>query len=215
MSLPVIILGAGGHAKVLLDILIMRAVNVIGFTEPNSLCRVEGMSSIPIIGNDEVVKSYSPNEIRLVNGLGSVNITNKRKEIFERFKSMGYTFETVIHPSAIIASGAKIAEGVQVMAGAIIQTGSYIGYNTIVNTKTSVDHDCVIEAHVHLAPGVTLSGGVQICEGVHIGSGATVTQGIRLGCNSLVGAGAVVIRDVPEGVTVFGVPAQIRQLSEQ
>ena len=94
------------------------------------------------------------------------------------------------------------------MAGVVIQPGSRIGKNSIVNTKASVDHDCIIGDHVHISPGVTLSGGVTVGSTVHIGSGATIIQGMRIGDNCLVAAGAVVISPLLDSVTVAGVPAK-------
>ncbi len=91
------------------------------------------------------------------------------------------SFETVIHPSAVIAPEVHIDDGVQVMAGAIVQPGSWLGENVIINTGARVDHDCTIDAHAHVAPGVTLSGNVHVGNGAHIGAGATVIQGIKVG----------------------------------
>lgn len=208
MILPVIVLGAGGHAKVLLDILLKNSVTILGITDPNKNIIGKQIQGVQVLGDDEVVLKYPFDTVQLVNGLGSVGPTNRRQELYDKFKKMGYSFARVVHPSAIIALDVIISEGVQVMAGAIIQPGSYIGQNTIINTKASVDHDCLIGAHVHLAPGVTVSGGVQVGEKVHIGSGATVIQGIFIEKNSVVGAGAMVLTDIPEGVTVIGMPAR-------
>ena len=94
------------------------------------------------------------------------------------------------------------------MAGSVIQPGSVIGRNVIINTRTSIDHDCEISDHVHVAPGVTLSGKVKIAAGAHIGTGATVIQGINIGANSMIGAGAVVVSDVAGDSKVIGVPAR-------
>ncbi len=94
------------------------------------------------------------------------------------------------------------------MAGAVLQTGCRMGENVIINTRASVDHDCIIACHTHVSPGAVLCGNVQVGQGSHIGAGATVIQGVRIACNGMVAAGAVVIRDIPEGVTVAGVPAK-------
>lgn len=209
MRMPVIVIGGGGHAKVLIDAMMGQSFKIIGITDRDKGrwgCKI---MDIPVIGGDDVVLDYSPDAVLLVNGLGSAGITVPRRQIYDHFKNSGYSFASVIHPSAVTGAGVELAEGVQVMAGAIIQTGSRIGDNTIINTKASVDHDCVIGKHVHLAPGVTLSGGVCICDGVHLGTGATVIQGAKIGKNSVVGAGSLVINDIPGGVTVMGVPAKV------
>lgn len=207
MKLPVIILGGGGHAKVLIDTLKIQSIEVIGITDPDPEVANTSVMDIPVMGDDEVIFKYAPEHILLVNGLGTTRATSFRRQLFLKFKNYGYHFANVIHPSALISSHVTLGEGVQIMPGVIIQAGSCIGDNTIVNTKVSVDHDCRIGPHVHLAPGVTISGGVQVGEGVHVGIGAIIIQGINIGEESLIAAGAVVIRDVAKGVTVKGIPA--------
>lgn len=209
MNFEVIILGAGGHASVLVDALKYTDIRIIGYTAPKSDAPSIKLSHLQLIGDDSAVFKYPAEQIRLVNGLGSVGSNVHRRRVFQSFKNKGYFFANIIHPSAVIAPDVLMGEGVQVMAGTIIQTGSRIGENTIVNTRASVDHDCIIGSHVHLAPGVVLSGGVQVEEGVHIGTGATVIQGIRIGKNSIVGAGSLVIKDIPEETISLGVPARV------
>jgi UDP-perosamine 4-acetyltransferase len=196
MKCRVILIGGGGHARVLIDALRLTEVEIVGIIDQKY---GEGFSSqvdVTVLGNDDAVLKYDPIEIRLVNAVGSISSTLKRKMIFEKFQAMGYRFQTVIHPSAVIASDVQLEEGVQVLAGAVIQTGSRIGANTIVNTKASVDHDCLVGRHVHLAPGVTLSGGVAIGDEVHMGTGSVVIQNIRVTGPGLVRAGSVVIQDL-------------------
>ena len=206
MDKPVIIIGAGGHARVLLDSLRLQKVKVLGALDKRSGQEViEGLS---ILGDDSAIVKYSPDEVELVNGLGSVGDTSLRRGIFEKFKNMGYHFRSVIHPAAIVAEDCILEEGVQVMAGAVINTGSQIAADSIVNTGAVIDHECRIGRHVHIAPGVTISGGVQVGDGSHIGTGATVIQCVTIGERALVGAGAVVIGDVASGNKVVGVPAK-------
>lgn len=209
MSVAIIVIGGGGHARVLVDALYCQGVTVLGFTDAEPEKARQAILEVRCLGGDDAVLQFKPNEVQLINGLGSVRETSRRQRLFDSFKKMGYTFFSVIHPSAVVAKDVKLGEGAQIMAGAVIQTGSYIGMNTIVNTKASVDHDCVLGEHVHLAPGVTLSGEVKIGTGVHVGTGATIIHGIDIGRNSLIGAGSLVIRDVPENATVLGVPARV------
>ena len=208
MSLPIVILGAGGHSKVLIDTLLTQKAKIIGITDYQLAKKGKLVLGIEVIGDDLMILDYKPNEVCLVNGIGSVGISIQRKSLFCKFTELGYRFANVIHPSVVIAADVHFGEGVQIMAGAVVQTGCRIGNNSIINTNASVDHDCAIASHVHIAPGVTLSGEVEVGEGVHIGTGATVIQGIRIGENSLIGAGSVVTQDVPMGVTVMGVPAR-------
>lgn len=208
MSLPLIVLGAGGHAKVLVDALIGAGRLVRGLTDADPAKAGAAVLGVPVLGEDKKVLAFAPEAVRLVNGIGSARVPVLRRQLFDSFKKSGYFFERVVHPSAIVAPDVVLAEGAQIMAGVILQTGCRIGENVIINTRAAVDHDCVIGSHVHLAPGVTLCGNVEVGEGSHIGAGATVIQGVRIGCNCMVAAGAVVIRDIPDGVTVAGLPAK-------
>lgn len=208
MTLPIIVIGGGGHSRVLIDSLLLQSRQILGFTDMEPKVQLTSFRGVSCLGDDQLVLNYDPSEIRLVNALGSIGSTELRKRIYENFKSKGYSFTSVIHPSAVVASDVILGEGIQVMAGAIIQTSSQIGNNSIINTRSSVDHDCVVGSHVHVAPGVTLSGGIKVGDGVHIGSGATIIQQVSLHECSVIGAGAVVISDVPAHRTYVGVPAK-------
>jgi sugar O-acyltransferase (sialic acid O-acetyltransferase NeuD family) len=204
-NLPLIIIGGAGHAKVLVSTLLVQRRSLLGFVDLNSA--LPTLLGIPHLGDDKAVVLYPPGKVGLVNGVGSVGSTALRQEIYERFREKQYNFETVIHPSAIIAPEVCIEDGVQIMAGVVVQPGSHLATNAIINTGARIDHDCVIGPHVHVAPGVTLSGHVRIERGAHIGTGATIIQGIKVGACATVAAGAVVVNDVPAGMTVVGVPA--------
>lgn len=204
---PVLVIGGGGHAKVLINCLLLTQKNILGILEQDP-CKIGQVTlGVPVIGTDDVVFTYKPNEILLVNGLGSTGLTTIRTKIFGRFKDRGYSFASVVHPSAVISANVMLGEGVQIMAGAIIQPGCCIGADSIINTRASVDHDCCIGEHVHIAPGVILSGGVTIKPQTHLGTGVIVIQNIEIGSGCVVSAGAVVTRNVRSGVKVQGVPA--------
>ncbi|WP_306534960.1 acetyltransferase [Geobacter sp.] len=209
MSLPVIILGAGGHAKVLIDTLLASSTVIAGIVDPALSMHGTEILGVPVLGGDDVVNEFPPSEVQLVNGLGSVGLPVKRQQLFDRFKGMGYNFATVVHPSAVLALDVVLGEGAHVMAGAVIQPGCRIGGNSIINTHASVDHDCIIGDNVHIAPGVTLSGGVTVGDGTHVGTGATMIHGVTIGEQCLVAAGAVVVSNVDRKTTVKGVPAKV------
>ena len=182
MAQPVIILGGGGHAKVLADTLLLKKIKILGFVDLKQKKFEVAGKKIKYLGGDEwLLKSRMQKKVLLINGIGSVSLPVQRHQIFEKFKKAGFRFEKVIHPSAIIAKGVRLGEGAQVMAGAVIQTGCEIGINSIINTRASVDHDCKIGAHTHIAPGVTLCGGIGIGEQSHIGVRAVVIQGVQIG----------------------------------
>lgn len=205
---PILILGGGGHAKVLIDAMRCSGrYQIRGIIDKASERLNHEINGIPILGNEDCLKQHPAAEVDLVNAVGSTVSTKKRRDLFDLWRSMGYSFATIIHPGAIISSDAFLKEGAQVMAGAVINTGVEIGMNTIINTGAIIDHDCVIGDHVHTAPGVTLSGGVRVGPNVHIGTGAIVIQGVRIGSGVLIAAGSVVTQDIGDSLSVKGVPA--------
>lgn len=206
---PVIIIGAGGHAKVLIEALRLSDVPILGFmNEEAKTDYPDPERPLKYLGNDASIEKYPATKYCLVNGVGSTKVSQERQEIFDRFKALGYEFQTVIHPATVIASDVQLGEGSQIMAGVILQLGCRIGINTIINTRTSLDHDCVIGPHVHIAPGCVLSGSVSCGEGTHMGTGATTIQDIVIGRRVLVGAGSVIIKSIPDRSTVLGNPAR-------
>ena len=206
---PVILIGAGGHARVLLEILALTGREVVGCLTLDGQPRNGRKVGIPVLGSDDALDRMVSEGMEIVNGIGSVGDPTRRIRIFERVKGLGGDLVTLVHPSAIIAADVTLGEGAQIMAGAVIQTGCRIGMNTIVNTGAIVDHDCRIGDHVHLAPGVVLSGEVRVEERSHLGTGVTVIQGIVIGAAATIGAGAVVVNDIPPNVRAIGVPARV------
>lgn len=207
--LPVIVLGGGGHARVLIDLLTACSRSIVGYTHSEDTLG-ESLYGVPCLGRDDTIHEFDTDGVELVNAIGSTGVPTVRARLFETYHGLGFTFATLVHPSALVSRHAVLAEGVQVMAGAVVQAGARLGRNVIVNTRASVDHDCTIGDHVHIAPGVTLSGAVQIGEVTHIGTGASVIQGIHIGTHCLVGAGAVVVRDAADHASVMGVPGRER-----
>ncbi|CAE79554.1 acetyltransferase [Bdellovibrio bacteriovorus] len=203
-----IVLGAGGHSKVVVDTLIASSVVVVGLTDIDLARQGTLVLNIPVIGTDNEILKYATDGIVLALGIGSVRASTLREKVFQKYTSLGYSFPKIVHPSAILSSVVHIGEGVQIMAGCIVQAGVEIGDNSILNTGAQLDHDCIIGKNVHISPGANLSGGVVVEDGAHVGVGATIIQGVRVGARSTVGAGAVVVKDVPPDTIVFGVPAR-------
>lgn len=208
MSRDVIVVGAGGHARVVAEAVVASGLHVLGFTDPDASRHGLMIDQHPVLGGDEILERYSKAAVALVNGIGSIGIPTGRRALHERLVAAGWSFARTVHPRAIVSPGARIEEGAQIMAGAVVQTGAVVGAGCIVNTAASVDHDCVLGAHCHVAPGAVLSGGVILGECCHIGVGAIIIQGITLGANTLVGAGAVVVRNHPAASRLLGIPAQ-------
>lgn len=204
---PIILVGAGGHARVLLDALALAGQRVLGLVDVDVARGGRELLGVRVLGDDDVLRGYEPSAVRLVNAIGSVRSMQERKRVYDTFVGRGYSFASVLHPAATLSPHAVVAPGAQIMAGVVLQAGAAIGLDTIVNTGATIDHDCRIGAHVHVAPGVTLSGDVQVGDESHVGAGATVIQGVRIGARCLIAAGAVVVRDVADGKTVAGLPA--------
>ncbi|WP_214798315.1 MULTISPECIES: acetyltransferase [unclassified Exiguobacterium] len=203
-----VILGSGGHASVLVDIL-RESETIVGYVDVKP---AECFHGIPYIGTDEeLITHYPPSSVKLVNGIGSIGSLKQRHNLFSYFKEVGYTFEKVIHPSAIISNEVIVEEGVQVLAGAILQCHSHISANSIVNSGSIVEHDTYIEESVHVSPRVVIGGNCRIGKLSHIGIGSTIIQGICIGTESLIGAGSVVVRNLEGNSRVMGVPAKRRE----
>lgn len=202
---PVIILGNGGHASVLTEILFLTNREIIGFTSPQIETNPFGLK---YLGPDAIIEEYHCNEVELVLGLGSVDVSVARENLFDYYVGKGYLFSKLIHPSSIISKYATIGEGVQILAGSIIQPFATISSNTIINSGAIIEHDCNLGPNVHIAPKVVLSGNVTIGSQSHIGTGSTIIQGIHIGRTVLVGAGSVVIRDINDEQKVVGIPAR-------
>ena len=202
---PIIMIGNGGHASVLTEILLQQKRNFKGFTAPQDQ---KNRFNLPYLGEDKAIYKYHPDEIELVLGIGSINVSRKREEIFEQYKQHGFFFASVIHNSAIISPTVKIGEGLQIMANVVIQPFVEIDDNTIINTSTSIDHDCRIGKHCHLAPGSILSGNVSIGNSTHVGTGSNFIQNIKIGNYVLIGAGSLVITSINDNCKAYGVPAK-------
>jgi sugar O-acyltransferase (sialic acid O-acetyltransferase NeuD family) len=192
---PVIILGAGGHSKVLIEMLKRNGTEIIGIVDP-AFRKNTYINDVPVIGDDSCVENHPADKIRLINGVGSIPGQNKRISIANTFRIKGYRFARVVDLNSCVASDAKLSEGVQIMPGVVIQPGVSIGPDTIVNTGVNIDHDCKIGSNVHIAPGATLCGNVIVHDEVHIGSGTTVIQSVEIGKNCIIGAGSLVLVDV-------------------
>ena len=196
MNKKVILIGGGGHAKVLMEILNRLGVGVNFLVAPEVDHTSLLFSDIEKLQDDEDILKFKKNEVILINGIGSLPGNFSRKKIFEKFRSTGYQFLTVISDQAIVSSHINLSQGVQVMPGVIINADVAIGENTIINSGAILEHDCQIGANNHIAPGAVLSGGVTTGHAVHIGTGAKIIQAIQIGEFSVVGAGVSLTRNL-------------------
>lgn len=199
-----ILYGASGHGKVIIDIL--ESMN-----EPH--IEIWDDADKEPVWEFQVKKPLpagTPVKDKMVISIG-INAT--RKKVAERLAG-AVNFGTAIHATAYISKRAKVGEGTVVMAGATVNPDTHIGKHCIINTNASIDHDCVIGDYAHISPNATLSGDVHVGEGTHIGSGASCIQGIRIGKWCTIGAGAVIIKDIPDYATAVGNPAKVIKVKD-
>lgn len=205
----VIILGAGGHAQVVADVL-LRARQAganyepIGFLDDDPRLTGTMILGLPVLGTIAQLTEFSHDAILVAIGDNEI-----RARIFEIARACGERAITAVHPAAVLASDVCLGEGVVICAGVVINTGTVIGNNVILNTGCTVDHHNRIGDHAHIAPGVHLGGNVTVGEGTLVGIGAIVLPGCTIGAWSVIGAGSVVTKNIPAYVTAVGVPARV------
>jgi sugar O-acyltransferase (sialic acid O-acetyltransferase NeuD family) len=205
----VLILGAGGHAQVIADILLRMqeadpGIVIVGYLDDNPSLAGEHLLGLPVLG--EIAQLTGIPHDAVVVAVGD-NATRQR--LFKKWGNEGEHFATACHPRAIIAPDVQVGPGSMICAGVIVNPGSVVGTNVILNTGCTVDHHNRIGDHVHIAPGVHLGGGVSIGEGTLVGIGATVMPQRRVGDWSVVSAGALVHSDLGDKVVAAGVPARV------
>ena len=203
LNKPIILLGGGGHASVLIEILILTNSTILGIVDPQ-LQKGILINGIPVLGNDDIVLDYSKQEVRLVNGLGPKVKSSSREQLSNKFINLGYEFSTLIHPNAYVSKSSTIEEGSQIMAGAIIQTKALVGKLSVINSGAIIEHDCRIGEHNHIAPGAVLCGGVCTESGVFIGSGAVVLENLRIKSHSTIAAGSTLRKNLTNKEIFYG-----------
>jgi len=210
MSEKVVGLGAGGHAKVILDVLgLDDRFEIVGMLDTNPELHGKSFLGVPVLGSDELLHDLYEGGIKyFFLGLGSTGDNEPRRKLFEKASGLGMEPVSTIHISAVISPSAHIGGGAQILANAIVNPSTILGINNIINTGAIVEHDCILGDHVHIATGARLASSVKVGSLAHIGVGATVRQLIYIGEGATVGAGAVVVKDVPAGHTVIGNPAK-------
>lgn len=205
----VVVVGSGGHAKVVIDTLeSTEAFEIVGVTSKD-MARGEQLLSYPVLGDDDVLPDlYSKGIHHAAVGVGGFRDNQLRTEVFNRLKALGFQVVTAVHPSVYFGRDACVGEGSILFPGVMLNTEVKIGRNVIVATGSSIDHETHIADHALISAGVTIGAYVNILEGALIALGAKVVSGVTIGRHALVAAGAVVVKDVPDYTTVMGIPAQ-------
>lgn len=210
MNPPLLIIGAGGHGRVVADALLAAGQNVLGFVDPASSLWGRTCVGLPVLGGEAVLEDDAFRSASLVNGLGGTGGALRRRAQ-RRLEAAGREFVGVRHPSAVVSPFARLAGDVQILARAVIQADAEVRGGCIINTAAVVEHDCRLSTFVHCAPGSVLCGGVTVGDDGHIGAASVIRQNVTLGRGVVVGAGAVVVADcTEEGALLVGSPARTR-----
>lgn len=196
-------IGGGGHASVLVDILRSQKRDILGIVSPEFVTNRRAFDELTHFTEDEAVFRYKANDVLLVNGIGVLPHSELKAKLNQFYLSHGYQFETVIAQSAQISPYAKIEQGAQVFPNAVINAGTKIGSHTIVNSAAVIEHDCDIGEYNHIAPRATLCGQVKSAENVYVGAAATIIQNITLDEGVIVGAGSVVTQNLMKNEISF------------
>ena len=211
MASAIVVYGGSGHGRVVLE-----ALRAGGAYEPVAVLdpALEGeIDGVPIKRDDDAPALRAGGVAAAAIGVGAVGDTALRRRLHALAREVGFDLPAVVHPRASVAATATLAPGCFVASGALVGPGARVGEGAIVNSNAVVDHDCLVGAFAHIAPGAALSGAVEVGPDALVGTGAAVVQGVRIGAGAVVGAAAVVTRDVPEGARVMGNPARLSESS--
>jgi UDP-perosamine 4-acetyltransferase len=205
-----LILGGGGHARVLIDgLLDSGAARPVAILDADPAKLGTDIYGVPVLGGDEMLAQVLAQGVRhFLVGLGGIRDNQPRRVLFEMALAAGMTPLTFRHPTAFRSSRAEVGAGCQLFPLSAVNAGARLGQNVIVNSQALVEHDCDLGDHAHVASGARLCSTVRVGTGAHVGAGATVKQLVSIGPWAVVAAGAVVTRDVAAGALVGGVPAR-------
>lgn len=209
---PLLIIGAGDHARVLRDAADRLGIRVVGFiSAPGESLDAKALDGLSVVGDFESLRDAAEQNADAIVGIGD---NDRRREKQEAAAAAGMRVVSLIHPAAEVSTRALVEEGAFIAAGSVVGPSSTIGKGVIINTGATVDHDCYVGDFAQIGPGAHLNGRVKVGEGTLLGVGAMVVQGAEIGARSIVGAGSVVTRDLPDGVIAWGVPARKQRRRE-
>lgn len=195
-----ILYGASGHGKVVMEILEESGI-IPSFIWDDAV--KPPIWSLPVVKPSLI--SLSPEEKEMIISIGDNSV---RKKIAEKYKTV-FEFKKAIHPSARISKTSKIGHGSVVMASVVINAEAVVGEHCIINTGAVIEHDCIVGSFAHISPNATLCGNVSVGEGTHVGAGAVIIPGVKIGKWCIIGAGSVIIRDVEDSTKIVGNPGRI------
>jgi len=212
--MKIVIIGAGGHARVVYEILRYdKNMEVIAFVDNVVRGSEEKIMGIPVIGDHSVLPNLIKEGIKgYIIAVGDNEI---RRKYFNKILNMGLEPINAFHPTAHIGHNVKFGKGIVISAGATIATGVVVGNNVIINTGAIIEHEDVLKDHAHVAPGVVLAGRVTIAEGAFIGAGTVVKEYVTIGKNAVIGAGSIVLENIPDNAVAVGAPAKVIKIKDK
>ncbi len=202
----IVVVGGGGHAKVLIGILKKTNWDIVGYTDKQDRGVILGAS---YLGGDEILPGLlgTGGQCSAVIGLGKTDVSTARSQLLDRIRGLGFDVPVIVSPNAVVNEEVDLGLGTVVFDGSIVNSGTTIGACCILNTNTTMEHDCRLGDNVHVAPGATVSGGVTIGANCMIGAGATVIQDVTICADCLIGAGSTVVKDIMNVGSYAGNPA--------
>lgn len=209
----IVVVGGGGHSRVVVEVLLAAGWRVAGYTDPGGAGGSFG--GVPCLGDDGVLPSLTGTVRYAIIALGDNAL---RSRLARRVEAMGFELGNAIHPTAVVSPSVILGRGIAIMANAVLNAGTVVLDDSIINTAATVDHDCRIGRDVHIAPGSHLAGYVTVGDGALVGVGSVVGRGrpVQVGDWAVAGSGSVIVHDVPPGITVVGNPARpLRRAGEE
>ena len=212
MTAPLVVIGGGEHARVVIDAALSRPDLwfVRGFVDPEPCEATARLLGVARLGGDEAISRLAQADrgLRFVLGIGATGRSTLRREVAERVARAGVKWATIIHSAAWVSPRAKLGEDVVVLANAVLNAGSTIGDHVVLNTGAIAEHDVTLGEYVQLGPRACVGGGTSIGAGSYVGLGASIRDHVVIGCDAMIAMGAVVVDDVHAGADVRGIPAR-------
>jgi len=206
-------IGAGGHALVLIDVMQQLHIEPIAIVSPTAP-GIEYLKQYAWIDSDDKVSDYQTTEIILINAIGSTDNVNTRAAVYSRHTGKKYNFISLLHPNSSISKiDVKLGNGFLALANSLIGPGVTIGDNVLINSGAIIEHESSIGNHCHIASGAVVCGNCHLGQKIHLGAGATVNQNIRIGDGAIIASGSVVTRHVEANTMVAGVPAKMKRVT--